>query len=50
MVYERTHTRDLTELQALPLHRLLPGAAAIFVVAGLASMGPPVICRNRPLA
>ena len=41
MVYERTHTRDLTELQALPLHRLLPGAAAIFVVAGLASMGLP---------
>jgi len=41
MVYERTHTRDLTELQAMPLHRLIPGAAGVFVIAGLASMGLP---------
>ncbi|MBL9205973.1 MAG: NADH-quinone oxidoreductase subunit M, partial [Opitutaceae bacterium] len=41
MVYERTHTRDLTVLQTWPLHRLLPGVAGVFVVAGLASMGLP---------
>lgn len=41
MVYEREHTRDLAELEALPMHRRLPGAAAIFVLAGLASMGLP---------
>lgn len=41
MVYERTHTRQLGELQALPLHRLLPFAAAIFVLAGFASLGLP---------
>ena len=41
MVYDRTHTRELAELRALPLHRLLPFAAVVFVVAGLASMGMP---------
>ena len=41
MVYERTHTRQLAALQAMPLHRLLPFAAVVFVVAGLASMGIP---------
>jgi NADH-quinone oxidoreductase subunit M len=41
MVYERTHTRQLADLQAMPLHRLLPFAAVVFVVAGLASMGIP---------
>ncbi|HND61981.1 MAG TPA: NADH-quinone oxidoreductase subunit M, partial [Opitutaceae bacterium] len=41
MVYERTHTRQLDALQALPLHRLLPFAAVTFVLAGLASMGLP---------
>jgi NADH-quinone oxidoreductase subunit M len=41
MVYERTHTRQLADLRAMPLHRLLPFAAAVFVVAGLASMGMP---------
>jgi len=41
MVYEREHTRDLVELEALPMHRRLPGAAAVFVLAGLASMGLP---------
>jgi len=41
MVYDRTHTRRLEELRAMPLHRLLPFAAAVFVIAGLASMGMP---------
>ncbi len=41
MVYERTHTRRLEDLRALPLHRLLPFAAVTFVLAGLASMGMP---------
>jgi NADH-quinone oxidoreductase subunit M len=41
MVYEREHTRDLVELEARPMHRRLPGAATIFVLAGLASMGLP---------
>jgi NADH-quinone oxidoreductase subunit M len=41
MVYERTHTRRLADLKAMPLHRLLPFAAVVFVVAGLASLGLP---------
>ena len=41
MIYDRTHTRQLADLRALPLHRLLPFAAAVFVLAGLASMGLP---------
>ncbi len=41
MVYERTHTRDLAALHAMPLHRMLPFAAVIFVIAGLASLGLP---------
>jgi NADH-quinone oxidoreductase subunit M len=41
MVYERTHTRQLAALRALPLHRLMPFAALTFVLAGLASMGMP---------
>ena len=41
MVYERTHTRQLDDLKKLPLHRLLPFAAVVFVIAGLASMGMP---------
>ncbi|MDP3072175.1 MAG: NADH-quinone oxidoreductase subunit M [Opitutaceae bacterium] len=41
MVYERTHTRRLADLRALPLHRALPFAALVFVIAGLASMGLP---------
>ncbi len=41
MVYERTHTRKMDDLRALPLHRLLPFAAVVFVLAGLASMGMP---------
>jgi NADH-quinone oxidoreductase subunit M len=41
MVYERTHTRRLADLRAMPLHRLLPFAALTFVLAGMASMGMP---------
>ncbi len=41
MVYDRTHTRKLAELRLLPLARLLPFAAVVFVLAGLASMGLP---------
>jgi NADH-quinone oxidoreductase subunit M len=41
MVYERTHTRELAALRALPLHRLMPFTAVVFVLAGLASMGLP---------
>jgi NADH-quinone oxidoreductase subunit M len=41
MVYDRTHTRKLEELRAMPLCKLLPFAALVFVVAGLASMGMP---------
>jgi NADH-quinone oxidoreductase subunit M len=41
MVYDRTHTRQLAELRTLPLYRILPFAAAAFVLAGIASMGLP---------
>jgi NADH-quinone oxidoreductase subunit M len=41
MVYDRTHTRMFADLRKIPLHRLLPFAAAVFVVAGMASMGLP---------
>ena len=41
MIYDRTHTRMLAELRALPLRRLLPFAAVVFVIAGFASMGLP---------
>mgnify|MGYP001455804931 CR=1 FL=1 len=41
MVYERTHTRQLADLRALPLHKLMPFVAVTFVIAGLASMGMP---------
>jgi len=41
MLYERTHTRRLADLRTMPLHRQLPFAAAVFVLAGLASMGLP---------
>jgi NADH-quinone oxidoreductase subunit M len=41
MVYDRTHTRDLTELERIPLHKALPFAAFTFVIAGMASMGLP---------
>jgi len=41
MVYDRTHTRRIADLQAMPLYRLLPFAATTFVLAGIASMGFP---------
>jgi NADH-quinone oxidoreductase subunit M len=41
MVYERTHTRRLSDLRAMPLAALIPFAAAVFTLAGLASMGMP---------
>lgn len=41
MVYARTHTRDLTELETLQLAKRLPFAAGTFVIAGFAGMGMP---------
>src|SRR6266446_6180649 len=41
MVYDRTHTRDLGDLQGMHLNRLIPFAAVTFTVAGVASMGLP---------
>src|SRR5579871_1778508 len=41
IVYERTHTRQLDELERMHLSRRMPLAAAAFVIAGMASMGLP---------
>jgi NADH-quinone oxidoreductase subunit M len=41
IVYERTHTRQLAELEIMHLSRRLPFAAGAFVIAGMASMGLP---------
>ncbi len=41
MVYDRTHTRDLDELEGMRLRRVMPFAAVTFVIAGVASMGLP---------
>jgi NADH-quinone oxidoreductase subunit M len=41
MVYDRTHTRDLDELEGMTLGKALPFAAATFAVASFASMGLP---------
>ena len=41
IVYERTHTRQLPELERMHLARRLPFAALAFVIAGMASMGLP---------
>jgi NADH-quinone oxidoreductase subunit M len=41
MVYDRTHTRDLTSLEGFELGRSLPFAASVFALAGFASMGLP---------
>src|SRR6266850_5231073 len=41
MVYDRTHTRDLTDLERMRLYKTMPFAALTFVIAGLASMGLP---------
>jgi NADH-quinone oxidoreductase subunit M len=41
MVYDRTHTRDLTDLQQMTLNKAIPFAGVTFVIAGVASMGLP---------
>ena len=41
IVYERTHTRQLNELEGMDLARRMPFAAWAFVIAGMASMGLP---------
>ena len=41
IVYERTHTRQFSELEPMHLSRRLPFAAWAFVFAGVASMGLP---------
>ncbi|HUV71280.1 MAG TPA: NADH-quinone oxidoreductase subunit M [Terracidiphilus sp.] len=41
IVYERTHTRQLDELETMHLGKRLPFAAWAFVIAGMASMGLP---------
>jgi NADH-quinone oxidoreductase subunit M len=41
MVYDRTHTRDLSDLERMRLYKTLPFAALTFVIGGLASMGLP---------
>jgi NADH-quinone oxidoreductase subunit M len=41
IVYERTHTRQLAELETMHLSRRLPFAAWAFVIAGMASIGLP---------
>ena len=41
MVYDRTHTRELAELQPMNLSRMLPFASVAFIIAGAASMGLP---------
>ncbi len=41
IVYERTHTRQLAELEGMHLSKRLPFAAWGFLIAGMASMGLP---------
>jgi len=41
MVYDRTHTRELSSLEGMNLARALPFAAVTFVIAAVASMGLP---------
>ncbi|MDR3455768.1 MAG: NADH-quinone oxidoreductase subunit M, partial [Rhodoferax sp.] len=41
IVYDRTHTRQLVELEGMHLSKRLPFAAWAFVLAGIASMGLP---------
>jgi NADH-quinone oxidoreductase subunit M len=41
VVYDRTHTRQLADLEKMHLSRRLPFAAWAFVLAGMASMGLP---------
>jgi NADH-quinone oxidoreductase subunit M len=41
MVYDRTHTRDLSELETMHLSKVIPFAAVTFILAGMASIGLP---------
>jgi len=41
MVYDRTHTRDLSALETMHLSKVIPFAAATFVVGSMASIGLP---------
>jgi NADH-quinone oxidoreductase subunit M len=41
MVYDRTHTRDLSELETMHLSKIIPFAAATFVLGSMASIGLP---------
>ena len=41
MVYDRTHTRDLGQLESMNLNHALPFVAVTFTLAGMASMGLP---------
>jgi NADH-quinone oxidoreductase subunit M len=41
MVYDRTHTRDLNTLEKMGLYKVIPFAAATFVIASMASIGLP---------
>jgi len=41
MVYDRTHTRELSELASMNLNRAMPFAAVTFTIASMASMGLP---------
>jgi len=41
MVYDRTHTRELTALEGMGLAKAIPFAAVTFVLASVASMGLP---------
>ena len=41
MVYDRTHTRELSVLEGMNLVKAMPFAAVTFVIAGAASMGLP---------
>jgi NADH-quinone oxidoreductase subunit M len=41
MVYDRTHTRQLSDLQQMNLNHAIPFAAITFTIAGIASMGLP---------
>jgi NADH-quinone oxidoreductase subunit M len=41
MVYDRTHTRDLSALETMQLAKAIPFATVTFVIASMASMGLP---------
>jgi NADH-quinone oxidoreductase subunit M len=41
MVYDRTHTRELSALEGMGLSKAIPFAAVTFVIASVASMGLP---------